>query len=109
MALCASDAGVGLGYAKLVGDGHEFTDKLTDNPASESTMDLHNNEVGRGIIHTNAEGTADRTPIYEELMQKLQAGELWIWDGNDVEHAADSLDLIIKSNDQKLYPSEESY
>jgi Bacterial TSP3 repeat len=109
MSLCASDVGLGTGYAKLAGDGYEFRDKDTNQPASESTMDLHNNEVGRGVIHTDGEGTAERHLIFAELLQKLEAGELWIWDGNDSEHGPDSLDLIIKSNEQKLYISEESY
>lgn len=59
-------------------------------------MDLHNNFVGAYVVCTDQSGQIQVGLIQSTLDQKLQAGELWIYDTQNL--------MVIKSNYEKIYP-----
>ena len=107
-ALGASSPWVGAWAVGLVSTGHERNNKFDlDSDGSvifggeygqafNSTMDLHNNSVGRGIIHTTVLGTPDRVSIQSDLNTLYGNGDLWVWDS-----AGEG--ILQKSNGAKIY------
>ena len=103
-ALMASDSGIGPELAIYHSTAHEYSNKNDPEAAglaSDSTMDLHNNSVGAGVIHQTYVASPDpklvpdRTAIQTDLLQKLESGVLWTL----------TLDnMAQKSNDEKIYP-----
>jgi hypothetical protein len=110
-ALCVSDALVTSGMTELVTTGHEYNNKhgisafgLSVDPqqAFNTTMDLHNNAVGRGCAHTTLLGLPDRSAIISDINTRYTNGELWIWDGPPRKEG-DSEGILLKSNGAKIY------
>ncbi len=90
-ALCASDALVSNQATLFVTTAHEYNNKWGINTignradaqqAFNSTMDLHNNALGRATVHSIL-GIPNGPAILVDLMQKYAAGVCWIWDGGE--------------------------
>lgn len=77
-------------------------------PAFDSTMDLHNNLAGALTIHTyqdflNGELVTlpDFNAILADLLNKYKAGTMWIWDGGVDESSSQG--ILLTSNGTKIY------
>ena len=105
--LAVSTTGVFAGDVDLVSTGHEHTNCYDDHQqAFNSTMDIKNNAIGRGVNHTSG-GHPDRTPIKTDLTAKYAAGEMYIWEippGAASRRESDSDGILIKSNRTRIYP-----
>ena len=102
MSLSVSQLGVAQWEALLISTGHEHDNRDDDHQqAFNSTMDLHNNSIGSGIIHTTLMGTPDTTPIRNDVIQQYTNGGLWIWAGGGAE--GNSEGILVKSNGTKIY------
>jgi len=95
--IMASDPTIGTAYSLWVTTAHEYDNRYDDGGlAFDSVMDLHNNFVGAYVVCTDQSGQIQVGLIQSTLNQKLQAGDLWIVD--------EQTQMIIKSNDEKIYP-----
>lgn len=107
MGLCASSIGIGPADAIYYGRAHEHTNRTSGYPAYDSTMDLHNNEVGATVIYTEPYlGFPIENAVKQDVLNKLTNGELWVWDGP--RKSKEGNRLILKSNYKKIYVSEET-
>jgi hypothetical protein len=101
MSLCASSLLVGNYWGWLAGLSHERTGYERGSAATGSTMDLHNNAEGLKVVELLANFT---NGIEERLLEKLDTGELWIWESPTLdEHAG--FDATLKSNNEHINPS----
>jgi len=98
-ALMASTPAFGRSVAIWFSTAHEFSNKENNGLANDTVMDLHNNEIGSHVIHYNdilgGPDAADLQTIKNELMQKLNSGELWSIENNSP--------LIKKTNNEDIY------
>ena len=101
-AQCVSDALVSNQATIFVTTAHEYGNKWsTHDQAFNTTMDLHNNAVGRATVHSHL-GFPDQQAILADLTQKYAAGVLWIWDGERPQ--GDSEGILSKSDRTKIFP-----
>ncbi len=86
--------------------GHEYDNCHTGHQqAFNSTMDLHNNEVGRTVSFPIT--TIVTVPRVAEVLEDMyETGLLWIWEdaGAAINSEANSEGILVKSNNIKIYP-----
>ena len=122
-ALCISDSWIPSSAIEGFATAHEWDNKwgyklswsvsldvvtlinVAPQSAFDSTMDLHNNEIGRATAHTIPDGAGgygpDSAAILSDLASKYKVGVMYIWDGGaDEDH---SQGILLKSNSQKIY------
>ena len=100
-ALCASDALVSNQATIFVTTAHEHSNKWIEHEqAFNTSMDLHNNEVGRATVHSIL-GIPNGTAILNDLTQKYAAGILWIWDGERPQGSSEG--ILSKSDRTKIF------
>ena len=84
---------------------HEYSNRQENALAIDSTMDLHNNKIGAGVFHMATAIDSNGQPYYVhdyhaiklDIATKLLNGSLRIIDHQDN-------NLVIKSNDKKIFP-----
>jgi len=82
---------------------HEFSGKAAGSLAYDSTMDLHNNELGSEEVHSIL-GLADYSAIKSALLARLRSGDLWVI----APHNDQEIGHVIKSNGEKVYHFEQN-
>jgi hypothetical protein len=103
IAHCASSIHIGTALASTLGYAHENDNFMSGNNwAYESTMDIHNNLQGVASVHSTWLGNPDTAAIRADVVAKLTAGELWIWDGPSAEHTG--FKATLKSNNSPIFP-----
>ena len=126
-ALCASDSWIPASAIAGVATAHEWDNKwgykldwtifsldglkldnVATQPAFDTTMDLHSNEIGRATVHTISDGLGgygpDSSAILSDIASKYSAGDLYIWDGGGEEKYSEG--ILLKSNDKKIYSTQ---
>ena len=69
-------------------------------------MDLHNNGIGILVYHENANGTPDVTAIENELLQRYNNGEMYIWEiptGAPNSSGGASEGILIRSDGGRIF------
>lgn len=95
-----STLGVTKPDIELVSRAHEYHGSEIGDTAFNSTMDLHNNEVGYNL-NLQVNGLPDEDNIIINLDLKYVTGELYVWEtygDHSVDHYA-SEGIVLKSND----------
>jgi hypothetical protein len=77
---------------------HEFSGKAAGSLAYDSTMDLHNNEIGSEEVHSIL-GLPDYSAIKSALLARLRSGDLWVI----APHNDQEIGHVIRSNGKKVY------